>query len=270
MVRVFVCADIEGTSGYVDPEQDADDRPAVRRAMTADVNAAVEGVIDADDDADVVVADSHGNKRNVLPGELHPAASLVRGGPRSLGMVAGVEVGADVGFLVGAHDRPGSGGHLEHAFTGAIDEVALDGAPVGEVELNALVLAHHGVPVGLVTGDDVLRATVASVLPAAEYVTTKAVHGVAAARCRHPEAVRRDVRKAAAAAVRARTDDHPVEVAVDASVEVSVRFSNAKLADAAALWPGVERGTDSRAVRYDAADVREGYQFVRATTTLSP
>ena len=40
--------------------------------------------------------------------------------------------------------------------------------------------------------------------------------------------------------------------------------------DLATLWPGVERGRDSRTVVHEAADVPTAYPFVRATATLSP
>jgi D-amino peptidase len=265
--RVFVCADIEGVSGYVHPDQDNDDRAAVRRAMTADVNAVVDGVRDAVPDAEVVVADSHGDKRTISPDSLRNGVSLVRGGPRPLGMVDGAS-DADWSVLVGAHDKPGSGGHIEHVFTGAIADIELSDTAVGEVELNALLLEALDAPVRLVSGDDVLGETVAAVLPEAEYVTTKRARGTAAAECRAPDAVRTDLETAARTAADAAAA--PLAVPVSFPATVRVTFTNAKLADAATLWPGVERGADSRTVRYAAADARDAYRFVRATTTVSP
>lgn len=265
--RVFVCADVEGVSGYVHPDQDKDDRAAVRRAMTADVNAVVDGVRDAVPDAEVVVADSHGDKRTISPDSLRDGVSLVRGGPRPLGMVDGAR-DADWSVLVGAHDKPGSGGHIEHVFTGAIAGVELGDTAVGEVELNAVLLAALDAPVRLVSGDDVLRETVETVLPEAEYVTTKRARGTAAAECRPPEAVRTDLETAAGTAAGAGADALAAPASFPAPVRVT--FTNAKLADAATLWPAVERGEDSRTIRYDAEDARDAYRFVRATTTVSP
>lgn len=264
---VFVCADIEGVSGYVHPDQDTDDRAAVRRAMTEDVNAVVDGVRAAAPDADVVVADSHGDKRTISPDSLRDGVSLVRGGPRPLGMVDGAR-GADCSVLVGAHDKPGSGGHIEHVFTGTITRIALDGVAVGEVELNALLLDHLGAPVALVSGDDVLAETVSERLPGAEYVTTKTARGTAAAVCRSPEAVQDDLRDAGEAAVGSRAR----RLALDLSFpcRVTVTFANAKLADAAVLWPSVERGEDSRTIAYEASDPEDAYRFTRAATKISP
>ncbi|SDN19762.1 D-aminopeptidase [Haloarchaeobius iranensis] len=57
---------------------------------------------------------------------------------------------------------------------------------------------------------------------------------------------------------------------VEPPIRVAVDFVNAILADQATLWPGVERGADSRTVGHEAPDVRTAYRFVRAATTVSP
>lgn len=265
---VLVCADIEGVSGYVAPQEDDDDRARVRRAMTEDVRATIDGVRESAPDATVTVVDSHGSKRNVLPEELPEGVSLVRGGPRPLGMVQGVQRRPDVAFFVGFHDRPGSGGHIEHVFTSSFEEVAVDGQPVGEFELNARLLGVHDVPLGLVSGDDVLAETVAESHPEVEYVRTKTALGAVSARCRHPETVREELRATAARALE-RLDDHtPPTAAGDGPFEVAVTFSAVPDADAASLFPGVERGADSRTVTYGASDFLEVYRFVRALTRV--
>lgn len=266
-LRAFICADIEGVSGYVDPDEDTDDRAAVRRAMTRDVNATIDGVRDAVAGAEVIVADAHGSKRNVVPAKLDPTADLVRGGPRPLGMVQGGERGADIAFLVGFHDRPGTGGHIEHVFTGSIAEVTVDGNPVGELELNARLLATFDVPVGLVSGDDVLGETVEDEFPDAAYVTTKETVGTGAAVCRHPDAVRADLREAATRAVERRDERAPPKPAPPFEVEVT--YVSAKFADVASLWPAVERGADSRTITNEVESFVDAYQFVRGAANVS-
>lgn len=264
--HVFVSADIEGISGYVDPDDDTE--PEIAAAMVADVNAAIEGVLDSEPDAAVTVADAHGDKRTISPEQLHDRASLVRGGPRPYGMVDGVDRETTHAVLVGFHGRPGSGSVVEHTFTGAFADVRLNGHSVGEVELNAALLADRGVPVALVTGDDRLEATVADRLPTAEYVTTKTARGASAAVCRHPTAVRAEIRDAAATAIDASPSEPTPPVSLDPPLTVAIEFTNAKYADVAALWPGVERGDDSRTVVHEAADVPTAYQFVRGVSKL--
>ncbi|WP_290810618.1 M55 family metallopeptidase [Halovivax sp.] len=262
----FVSADVEGVSGYGGED---DDEPEAGRAMVADVNAAVEGLLAAEPDATVTVADAHGSKLTVDPAALHDRASLVRGGPRPNGMVDGVPDDADLAVLVGFHDRPGTGGFLEHTFSGSLADVRLDGRSVGEVELDAALLGDLGVPVALVTGDDVLGETVAARLPAARYVATKSARGFAAARCRPPAEAREEIREAArdAAADPPKAVERPVPI--DPPLRVAVDFVRAEYADVATLWPGVERGADSRTAVREAIDVTEAYRFVRGASKLS-
>lgn len=264
---VFVCTDIEGISGFVDWAQEDEEPERVRRAMTADVNAAIQGVL-SERDADVLVNDSHGGKRNLLIEDLHPEAELLRGGPRRYGMIAGAETGPDVGFQIGAHTRPGFGGVLEHVFSsGTIASIHLNDQPVGEVELNAMGMASFGTPTALVTGDDRLREEIAGILPETGYVVTKEAHGMRAATCRPPDRVRDDIRNAAAAAVQSPVGDYPLGIDTDGTLDAAVTYHQADTAEKAALWPGVER-EDSRTVSYRDTDPLEIYTFLRAASKV--
>ncbi|QCC49157.1 M55 family metallopeptidase [Halobellus limi] len=264
---VFICADIEGVSGFVDWAQEDEETERVRRAMTEDVNAAIEGVL-SERDADVIVNDSHGGKRNIVIEELHPDAKLVRGGPRPYGMISGVDEDTDVGFQIGAHTRPGFGGVLEHTFSSSsMADVTLDGDPVGEVELNAMGMAAFGTPTALVTGDDRLREELASVLPETEYVVTKEARSMRAATCYHPERVREEIAAAAASAVSEPIGEYPLELDTDGAIAATVRYHQADTAEKAALWPGIERET-SRTIRYESDDPLEVYSFLRAASKV--
>lgn len=266
---VFISADIEGVSGWIGEDEST---PDARAAMVGDVNAAIEGALEAAPDASVTVADAHGDKRTIPPRDLHQRASLLRGDNRPYGMVDGADEDTDLAFFVGYHDRPGSGGFLEHTYTGAVADVRLGDHSVGELELNAMVLADLGVPVALVTGDDHLADTVADRLPSAEYVTTKTARSGTAAICRPQTAVRADIREAAAAVTR----DPPVADTPSVSVEtevpttVTVEYRNPVYADIASLWPGVDPRDDSLTVAHETDDVRTAYQFVRAAATVRP
>lgn len=267
-VKLFISADIEGVSGYVDSRDDEEDRHAVRLAMTEDVNAAIAGAMAADPDVAITVTDAHGSKRNLLPDRLDERATLVRGGPRELGMVAGIDERHDMAFFLGYHGKPGSGGVLEHVFSGSLTHVALDGEPVGEYELNSYALGAFDVPVALVTGDDILEETVAEKQPNTAYVRTKRALGYRAAACRPPEAVRSELRESATAALNGTSSPSPFGVKPPISVRVS--FRSALYADHIGAWPGVERTADSRTVEYTAENALEAYRFVRQAKGISP
>lgn len=265
--EAFVCGDIEGVSGFVDWKQEDEEPQRVRRAMTEDINAAIRGVL-SERDADIVVNDSHGGKRNIVLEELHPEATLIRGGPRPHGMISGAEGGADIGFQIGAHTRPGFGGVLEHVFSSStMSEVQLNGQPVGEVELNAMAMEYFGVPTGLVTGDDCLKNELREVLPRSKYVVTKESRGMRAAACRHPEAVREDIEARAAAAVADLDGGYPLDLGIDGEIRATVRYHQADIAEKAALWPAVER-LGSRTIGYSSTDALEVYSFLRAASKV--
>ncbi|MEU4222451.1 M55 family metallopeptidase, partial [Actinoplanes sp. NPDC026623] len=111
-MKILISADMEGISGIVHPTETNPggyDYERGRIRMTAEVNAAVAGILEAVPAAEVLVADAHGSFRNLLPEDLDRRARLVRGRPRPLGMLAGLDDGTDAVLFVGYHARAGSG-----------------------------------------------------------------------------------------------------------------------------------------------------------------
>lgn len=68
-----------------------------------------------------------------------------------------------VGYHAGAADPVGV---LAHTYSGVFADVRLNGRSISEAELNGLMAADAGVPVGLVTGDDVICAVAEKAFPA--------------------------------------------------------------------------------------------------------
>ncbi len=84
-MKVIISVDMEGISGIVDGSmtgRDKHDYGKGRALMVADVNAAIDGILEVDPEAEIVVSDAHGGMINIEPEELNEAAVLVRG-PRS-------------------------------------------------------------------------------------------------------------------------------------------------------------------------------------------
>ena len=75
--------------------------------MTTGANVAVEAAF-AKGATKVIVADAHGDMLNILPDELHQEVLLVRGTPRPLTMMEGLDEGFDTAFLVGYHAMSGT------------------------------------------------------------------------------------------------------------------------------------------------------------------
>jgi D-amino peptidase len=268
-MHVFVSIDMEGIAAVVDSAetQPGADYEWARRLMTEEANAAVRGILDASPDACVTVADAHASFRNILPELLDARARLIRGKPRPLWMMEGVDADADAAFLVGYHGRAGTGRSvLSHTYSDAIADLRLNGRSVGEIGLNAAVAGHFGVPVVLVTGDDSVRAEVAELLPAAQTVVVKRPIGFNAAESVSPEEAQRRIAEAATAAI-SRLDAVPPFV-VGPPVEVEIDLRGPWAVDRVLTLPRLERD-GGRTVSYRAEDVLEAARAVRAVLELA-
>ncbi|HJS47741.1 MAG TPA: M55 family metallopeptidase, partial [Gemmatimonadales bacterium] len=170
-MRVYISVDMEGVAGVVHEDQTnpVDPRCAAeyarfRRLMTLEANAAVEGALDAGATR-VVVNDAHWFMRNLLAEELHESAELVSGDPKPLSMMQGIADGFEAAFFVGYHAMAGTAeAVLDHTYTDRVAAARLNGAPIGELGINAALAGAHGVPVALVTGDQAVAAEARALL----------------------------------------------------------------------------------------------------------
>jgi len=251
-VNVFISADMEGVCGIRHWEQAEPrlmDYELGREWMALDVNAAVEGALRAGATR-IVVRDAHNEANNIRPDKLHPAAELISGwGPLS-SMVEGVDESFDAVFLVGYHARACTDrGTLAHTWSSNVLELALDGRPIGEAFWSAAFAGHFGVPVALVTGDDLLKEQVEQELPpGVHYVITKTGMGHKCARLRPPADARDEIRDTAAAALDGLEGLTPLRPEWPATL--SIRFRHWEHLSAVEAIPGVRRtGIDSFACR---------------------
>ncbi|MGI5490175.1 M55 family metallopeptidase [Microtetraspora malaysiensis] len=202
-MRVFISIDMEGVAGVATLDQTVrggNGYPRAQRLMTAEANAAIRGAFDAGAD-EVVINDSHGTMDNLLQDELDPYAQVVIGAPKALSMMQGITPGDAVAFFVGYHASAGDQGTLAHSFSGNFTQIRLDGHPVGELEINGLYAASLGVPVGLVTGDDIVCAAAEKAFPGAQVVAVKEAAGFQSASSLHPTVAAERIRLAAHEAV---------------------------------------------------------------------
>jgi D-amino peptidase len=268
--KVLISADLEGVSGIVHPSETNPggyDYERARELMTAEVNAAIAGVLAAEPSAAVLVADAHGPFRNLLPERLDRRVRLVRGKPRPLGMMAGLDGATDAVLFVGYHARAGAGpAVLAHTSSDALLDVRLDGRSMGEIGLNAALAGHAGAPVVLLSGDEAACAELTALVPAALTVPVKRALGQGAAETIHPEVARERLREAAAAAVTRRGEVPPL--VVPGPVRLEVDLHGPYTVDLAMLVPGAERAAGGRTVAFAAADLAEAYRLVRLLVEL--
>ncbi|HET8980369.1 MAG TPA: M55 family metallopeptidase [Solirubrobacteraceae bacterium] len=262
--KVYLSVDIEGVAGVVDRAHgNRDGGPEYelgRRLMTEETNAAIEGALEAGA-TEIVVNDSHGQMRNLMPELLHSKATLIQGRVKHAFMVEGLDDSFDAVFLVGYHAPAGTrDGVLNHAFHPY--ELRYNGVVWSEIGLSASVAGHFGVPVALVTGDDAAIRVAKATIPPHVGVSVKRGITRLAGESLHPAEARARIRDGARRAIERLGEFTPLTF--DGPIAVEMDFYYSPQADVAALIPTVERVGD-RTVRYQAADAAEAYRTFLAT-----
>jgi D-amino peptidase len=250
---VYISTDFEGVAGIVDWDQimvGSHDYELGRRLLLGELNAAIEGAIEAGA-TEFVVNDSHSTMRNLPPDLVGGHATLISGKHKPLYMMEGLDATFDAIFFLGYHGSVGaSQAILSHTYNPrAIWEVRINDQIVGESALNALVAAHYGVPVVLVTGDQVTAREARALSAEVETVEVKRSVSRTAAESLHPEAARQSIRQGARRAI-ARADDIPPPV-FGPDMRIEVTFLTADMAEMATWLRGVEMAEHpTRTVRF--------------------
>ncbi len=270
-MKVFISVDMEGISGIVDGTQTGRDKAEYtkgRALMVADVNAAIDGILEGDPKAEIVVSDAHGGMINIEPEELNEAAVLVRGKPKPLFQMGGVDGSFDAAMFVGYHSKKGTlHGVLSHTISGrSIESITINGAEVGETAINAAIAGHYGVPVVFVAGDKATTLEAKALNPEIEVAAVKEAIGRTAAKCLHPAKARKLIKENAAKGLR--NLDKMRSFTFDPPVEAVVRFTNARMADAVEFMPSAER-LDGKTVRFVHDDFIKAFGAIRASIFIA-
>ncbi|MFI6348122.1 M55 family metallopeptidase [Streptomyces sp. NPDC050560] len=267
-MKILISADMEGATGVTWPADVLPGTPQWERCrslFTSDVNAAALGFLDGGAD-EVVVNEAHWTMRNLLLENLDERVQMLTGRHKDLSMVEGVQHGDVDGIaFVGYHTGAGMEGVLAHTYlANSITGVWINGDRASEGLLNSHVVAEFGVPVVLVTGDDLACEDALGYAPGAPKVAVKDHVSRYAAVCRTPTRTAADIRAAAAGAAPLAVRHEPVD---GGPFTVELEFDAAHLSMAAAVVPSVER-TGERRVAYTSDTMYEGIRTFKAVTTL--
>jgi D-amino peptidase len=270
-MRVLVSVDMEGVAGVVAPDDIHPGHSEYERNrlyMTDEASAAVRGILAHEPAASIVVCDAHAGFRNLLPDRLARECSLLRGSPRSHGMITGIDEEVDAMCFVGYHGRAGTGRSvLAHTVSGGtIARVQCNGQELGELGLNAALAAYFGAVPVLATGDDALTREAEAIVPGITTVAVKRAFGNRAAEGLHPaEACARiEVAARAAMAIRADVKAPNFEKAVYLEVDVLRPF----MTEWACLIPGVELRSPTT-LGFQAPDFPTAYHMIDIFSILA-
>ena len=267
--KVFISVDMEGITGVVQPAQLGPDGFEYQRArewMTAEVNAAIAG-IRAAGPAEIVVCDSHGNGQSVLIDLLPEDVRIVRGFPRPMEMMQGIDESFAAAVLIGYHASEWTANAVRgHTISSArLLGVTLNGTEMSEGMYNAALAGQFGVPVAFVSGDRLAVAQLQQVAPSAEGVIVKEPYGYHSALTVTPargQAMIRDGLKRAMAKIGSL---QPYRLTTP--IALGVGFKLTLDAERAAFVPGLTRA-DAHTVKGTFRDMTEITKLLQVLTSL--
>ena len=155
-LKIFISVDMEGITGVVnweDVSRDGKDYEYFRQITTKETNAAIEGALEAGA-TEIIVRDSHGSARNILPEMLHKNSKLIRdwsGG--FMWMMEGIDKTFDAVVFIGYHAKAGTpNAILEHTMSSKnIIDISVNNVSLPEAGINALIAGYYNVRLNTVS-----------------------------------------------------------------------------------------------------------------------
>ena len=266
-MKIYISVDMEGVVGVVTADQltpTGFEYQRFREFMTQETNAAIEAAF-AGGATEVTLSDSHGNAENLLIEKLPKNVLLVRGFPRPLEMMQGIDETFDGVIFIGYHaSTTNTEGVRAHTFSSArLADVRLNNVPVSEGSFNAAVAGHFNVPVIMVSGDDAAVAEVTKAVGDIEGAVVKWNYGFHSAKTMMPEAAYDLIREKVKNAMGRIKSFKPYKVKTP--VQLDVRFKNYRPAEVLSYLSIVER-IDSHSIRFIGKDMVEATKFVAFVT----
>ncbi len=262
-MKVYILVDMEGISGIrrdveCNPKMGRYFTPA-RRLVTAEVNAAVEGCVQAGAET-VVVNDSHWEGFNVEIEDAHPAAAY-ESPEGAHNPMPSLDETFDGLILIGAHAMAGTeNAFLDHTQSSlSWHDYYINGKRCGEIAQAAAIAGHYDVPLLFVSGDVAACREAEEQFPGVETVAVKeAIRRNAAKLLFHPEESHRRIREGIARALQ--KADKPKPWKLDPPIEVMIELNRSDYAESYACRPGVER-VDARTVKKTVQSALEIIDF---------
>jgi D-amino peptidase len=269
-LKIYISADMEGVVGVVTGDQlgpDGFEYERFREFMTAEVNACIAAAREAGA-TEFLVSDSHGNGQNLLIEKLPEDVTVVRSWPRPLGMMEGIDRSFDGVIFLGYHaSTANERGVRAHTFSSAsVTGVRLNGRSMSEASINAAIAGHFGVPVIMVSGDNIAVAETQVLIGNVEGAIVKWARGFHSAETLTPEAAYAVIREHTRRALGRIDQFEPFVLQTPLTLELSLK--NYRPAELLAYLPGVER-VNSHTIRYAGEDILQISRFLRVALGYS-
>jgi D-amino peptidase len=265
--KIFISVDMEGITGVVQPAQlgpTGFEYSRAREWMTGEAKAAIEGAR-AGGATSFVLADSHGNAQNLLIDQLPEDVRIVRGFPRPLSMMQGIDDTFAAVIFIGYHASEMTPDSVRgHTFSSAkLLGVSLNGVEMSEGMFNAAIAGHFGVPVVFVSGDRKAVEQVQKIAPAAGGAIVKEPLGYHSAITVTPAKGQSMIRDGVRTTLAKRSSMTPYKLQTPIALEVGFKLTID--AERASFIPGLTR-SGAHTVKGSFPDM---IQIVRLMQVLS-
>jgi D-amino peptidase len=256
---ILVITDAEGVAGVCRQDQTDPKDAEMRQLLTGEINAAVEGLFAGGAD-EVVVLDGHDGSQTLSALTIHSKAKLLTG---ALGRTLTLERRYAAMAYVGQHSMANvRGGIMAHSFSSlGIQNMSLNGKPVGEIGIGTALAGWFDTPVILLTGDRAAAEELRAMVPEAETAVVKEGLGRYTCLSLSAQAARELIRERATAAMRKIGTIRPYKLQGPVTIQIEHTTRNSLPIDAG-LSPGAEV-VDDRTVRYRGKDFLEAYTRYR-------
>jgi D-amino peptidase len=266
-LKIYISADMEGVVGAVTEQQlgpDGFEYERFREFMTAEVNAAIDAARAAGA-TEFLVSDSHGNGQNLLIERLPDDVTVIRSWPREHGMMAGIDESFDGVIFIGYHaSTNNTRGVRAHTMSSAnITSVRLNGMTMTEGSINAAIAGHFGVPVIMVSGDDIAVAENQVIIGDIEGAVVKWSSGFHSARTLTPEAAYEVIRTRTKSAIDRIEEFEPF--VLETPIELELSLKHYRPVELLSYLSNVEK-VNSHTIRFVGEDITEVTNFLSVVT----
>src|SRR5689334_1629300 len=257
---IFLITDAEGVGGVCRQDQTEPKDTEMRQLLTGEINAAVDGFLAGGAD-EVLVWDGHDGSQPLSTLTIHPKAKLLMG---TLGASMMMDRRFSAVAYVGQHSKANiRGGIMAHSYNSlGIQNMLLNGKPVGEIDVIAAMAGHFGTPVIMLSGDQAAASEIHEIVPDAEVAVVKEGIGRYTCISLSAQAARDSIREAARKSVAKIGTIKPYTVRGPVTLQVEYTTRNSLPVDAE-LRTGAEV-LDDRTIRYKGKDILEAWRLYRA------